>query len=30
MQDEVQKFTDEAVARVDDVLKAKEQEIMQV
>lgn len=30
MQDEVQKFTDEAVTRVDELLKIKEQEIMQV
>ena len=30
MEAEVQKFTDEAVKRVDEALKVKEQEIMQV
>ena len=30
MEAEIQKFTDEAVKRVDDALKIKEQEIMQV
>jgi ribosome recycling factor len=30
MESEVQKITDEAVKRVDEALKTKEQEIMQV
>ena len=30
MEAEVQKFTDEAIKRVDEALKTKEQEIMQV
>ena len=30
MHDEVQKFTDEAIKRIDETLKTKEQEIMQV
>ena len=30
MHDEVQKFTDEAIRRIDETLKTKEQEIMQV
>jgi ribosome recycling factor len=30
METEVQKFTDEAIKRVDEALKLKEQEIMQV
>jgi ribosome recycling factor len=30
METEIQKFTDEAVKRIDETLKTKEQEIMQV
>ncbi len=30
MHDDVQKFTDEAIRRIDEALKTKEQEIMQV